>query len=304
MLIDEFVGHSKGVTSMATAAGGRLLATCSADGSARIWNVDQAKQLHAYQPAKAAAAVTNYLSPPPSLLLLSEHRAGMPLPKGHDQRGTATANPPFALLHVVSGALISCLEVMPPAVRFARASDVVVRAQLIDSCRGVSFGPDSSSLLLTAANNTLQLVSQADGLSQGIFAPGRLGRRMLGMTQGSSSPQLGESGSAPPSRGPSPTGGVTDASAGGAGVLDSIDHAGLGGCVYVPEIGCSIVCWADGSLGAIVHMLAECAKEFDVVDEARARHPIACTRLLCCRAVWAVGLRRAAVSWTPHAPDM
>ena len=78
MLIDEFVGHSKGVTSMATAAGGRLLATCSADGSARIWNVDQAKQLHAYHPAKASAAVTNYLSPPPSLLLLSEHRAGMP----------------------------------------------------------------------------------------------------------------------------------------------------------------------------------------------------------------------------------
>ena len=169
-----------------------------------MWNVDQARQLHSYAPSKAPSAsqdVANYAAPPPSMLLLSEHREGHKLPKGGEALGTA-ASPaaPFALLHTTSGALVTCLEVLPPAVQFARATDHVVRAQLVDTRCGTQLAPSRRVLLLTAANNTLQLVAHASGIAQGIYAPGRHARRMLGMVMGASEPPGDDDGILPGKR--------------------------------------------------------------------------------------------------------
>ena len=231
--LDALEGHTKRVNSMSTAAGGRLLATAS-DDAVRVWNVDQARQLHVHSPAGAgreqSQAVANYSAPPPSSLLLTERR--------EDVRG----GPSFAMLHVFSGALISTLEVLPPCTQLARASDLVVRAQPVVESRGRRLGESSRLLLLTAANNTLQLVGEESGRSKGNYAPGRYERRMLGMARGSSDPNADK-------------GAVLVAAAAAAvgvgGLPAALDQPNFGGCVYVPALGCSLVCWSDGTIDAL-----------------------------------------------------
>ena len=188
--LDDFEGHTKGVTCLRTLADGRLLVSASEDGTVRVWNVEQAKELHCYQPALAAAKdgrpeVASYASPHPSLLMLAEQPATPPAAGGAAATSAHAPPPPppppsFAVLHVVSGALLTSLDLVPPSVRFAQATDKVVRCALIDAARGAPVPAARRHLLITAANNTLQMVSRAAGTAaQGVLAPGRYSRRML-----------------------------------------------------------------------------------------------------------------------------
>ena len=191
-------------------------------------------------------------------------------------------------MHVMAGALVTCLEVLPPAVLFARATDKVVRAQIVESSRGVPLDDSQRLLLLTAVNNSLQLVPRHGGPSLGIYAPGRIDRRMLGMAKGVSERDEDEDGLHKEEEGDaSPTAARREASAAAAPaastavvslinneedgeakqpladtdwppistaiirpptVPNHIDTPGLGGAVYMPLIGCACVCWTDGSL--------------------------------------------------------
>ena len=125
----------------------------SEDGSLRVWNTESARELHCFVPATAPAhsqAVENYSIPHPSALLVTER----PTAGGH-------SSTPQALVHVVCGAMVSCLEVLPPAYHYARATDAISRILLVDSHRGVALGPQQRMLLLTAQNNTLQASARA-----------------------------------------------------------------------------------------------------------------------------------------------
>lgn len=204
ILMDTMAGHTKQLTALVPAVSGRLLLSASEDGSVRLWNTDKCLELQQIMPASVphqSEAVAKYTCPDPSALVLSERRPS-------DTRTAA-----FGVVHVISGAMISTFEMMPPASHFARASDAVRRLDLVDVSRGHPLADAERMLLLSSANNTLQLVCRADGNARGLFAPSG-GRRIAGSVRGAS-----QVGALP--------------SGGGLG--------GLSACVYEPELGCALV---------------------------------------------------------------
>ena len=158
---DVMTGHAKRVTAMAPAAHGRLLVSCSEDDTMRVWSTESCAELHECTPTLApdqSQKVSDYTAPHPSLIALSEQTSG---------------NSPLIQLHVLSGALITSLELLQPSARMARASDVIRTAHMVESSRERQLGQAERMLLLHVANNTLQLVAVADGNVRSVFAPRR-----------------------------------------------------------------------------------------------------------------------------------
>ena len=93
-------GHLRKVSAMQCAARGKLLLSCSDDGSIRHWHTERGVCLASHVPsAVVTTALARYAPPPPSVLVFAE--------SGEARAGGGRG---AGLLHLACGALIQCLS--------------------------------------------------------------------------------------------------------------------------------------------------------------------------------------------------
>jgi WD40 repeat protein len=208
--MDSLDAHSKRINQMTSTEGGGLLFSCSDDGSVRLWNIEQGEMLHSHTPALAISQ-TNYCyaCPAPSMLLFSEK-----------PRRVGTTWGTAGILHVISGALISTLEVPEPVRQFARSSDAITCLEIVSSGRSGPMPLEQQAALISARNNTLQLFGMLDGHGHCVLAP---------KSAANANTTPGVSATSPSAH------------------KDSAVQA----CSYQPTLGSVLICWDNGSVDVL-----------------------------------------------------
>ena len=96
-----------------------------------------------------------------------------------------------------------------------------------------------------------QLVGRIDGNARGILAPAVFSKRMLGTTRGSTDRQEHRGAAKEGALASAESAAPDAAAADGTPNLGLVDRHDCGGCIYVPELGCALVCWVDGALDVL-----------------------------------------------------